>query len=170
MRDVVGDDSLFPDQRWSPGMSWNNIPTRSGTGISALTLDDNELPMQRLAGGAGQPPTLELLPYYSVDNRAVTVAAGTTDLDFDRLPGSRRAAPDRHDRRRRRARACSASASTIRPIMPPGGCKPLLEARGVRVTGEVAARHRPLRPADDPPIRNGAPPRPSRRRPTRSRG
>eukprot|EP01035_Chromulina_nebulosa_P006154 gene6153-8333_t len=29
--DVIGDDSWFPDQRWSPGMSWNNIPTRSGT-------------------------------------------------------------------------------------------------------------------------------------------
>ena len=35
--DVIGDDSLYPDQRWSPGMSWNNIPTRSGTAISALT-------------------------------------------------------------------------------------------------------------------------------------
>ena len=34
--DVIGDDTAFPDQRWSPGMSWNNIPTRSGTGISAL--------------------------------------------------------------------------------------------------------------------------------------
>ncbi|HYJ82365.1 MAG TPA: D-alanyl-D-alanine carboxypeptidase, partial [Allosphingosinicella sp.] len=41
--DVIGDDSLFPDQRWGPGMSWNNIPTRSGTAASALSLDDNEL-------------------------------------------------------------------------------------------------------------------------------
>ncbi|MEV9058618.1 D-alanyl-D-alanine carboxypeptidase, partial [Klebsiella pneumoniae] len=31
VHDVVGDDSLYPDQRWSPGMSWNNIPTKSGT-------------------------------------------------------------------------------------------------------------------------------------------
>jgi len=45
VRDVIGDDSWFPDMRWSPGMSWNNIATRSGTGVSALTLDDNELPV-----------------------------------------------------------------------------------------------------------------------------
>src|SRR5580765_5642258 len=30
VRNVVGDDSLFPDQRWSPGMSWNNIQSRYG--------------------------------------------------------------------------------------------------------------------------------------------
>ena len=46
----IGDDSLFPDQRWSPGMSWNNIPTRSGTAVSALSLDDNELPSAGRAG------------------------------------------------------------------------------------------------------------------------
>jgi len=44
VRNVIGDARLFPDQRWSPGMSWNNIGTDSGTAISALTLDDNELP------------------------------------------------------------------------------------------------------------------------------
>jgi D-alanyl-D-alanine carboxypeptidase/D-alanyl-D-alanine-endopeptidase (penicillin-binding protein 4) len=36
--------------------------------------------------------------------------------------------------------------------------KALLEARGVRVAGAVAARHRPARPADDPAARAGAPP------------
>jgi D-alanyl-D-alanine carboxypeptidase/D-alanyl-D-alanine-endopeptidase (penicillin-binding protein 4) len=35
--------------------------------------------------------------------------------------------------------------------------KSLLEARGVRVTGDVEVRHRPLRAADDPGRRNGAP-------------
>ena len=41
--DVTGDDTAFPDQRWSPGMSWNNIPSSDGTGISALTIDDNRV-------------------------------------------------------------------------------------------------------------------------------
>ena len=31
VRDVIGDATLFPDQRWSPGMSWNNIPTSSAS-------------------------------------------------------------------------------------------------------------------------------------------
>src|SRR3546814_269146 len=33
----------------------------------------------------------------------------------------------------------------------------MLEARGVRVTGEVQVRHRPLTPADDPAWRSGTP-------------
>ncbi|HLL31157.1 MAG TPA: D-alanyl-D-alanine carboxypeptidase, partial [Allosphingosinicella sp.] len=87
--DVVGDDSLFPDQRWSPGMSWNNIPTRSGTATSALSLDDNELPLRVFPAAPGKPPRLELPAYYTVDNRAVTVRSGATELSFDRFPGSR---------------------------------------------------------------------------------
>ena len=58
VRNVIGDDSFYPDQRWSPGMSWNNIPTWSGTAISALTLDDNELVLQVVRRPPpGQPPS-----------------------------------------------------------------------------------------------------------------
>jgi D-alanyl-D-alanine carboxypeptidase/D-alanyl-D-alanine-endopeptidase (penicillin-binding protein 4) len=62
VRHVIGDDTLFPDQRWSPGMSWNNIVTGYGTGVSALTLDDNEIRVRVTAAAAGQPPALEHLP------------------------------------------------------------------------------------------------------------
>ena len=157
VRDVIGDDSLFPDQRWSPGMSWNNIPTRSGTGISALSLDDNELALSVAPASPGQPPRLDLLPYYSVDNRAVTVAGGATALDFDRMPGSRRL-------RLGGTIAAGAEPQRLRlGIDDPADYaawrfKALLEARGVRVAGEALARHRPLRPADDPAVRKGAPP------------
>ena len=158
--DVIGDDSLFPDQRWSPGMSWNNIPTRSGTAISALTLDDNELPIRARPTAPGKPPTLELLPYYTIDNRAVTVPAGPAELSFDRLPGSRV------------VRLEGTIAAGAEPVLLRLGIddpadyaawrlKAMLEARGVRVTGAVVARHRPVRPADDPELRKGAPaPRP----------
>ncbi|MGZ8284007.1 MAG: D-alanyl-D-alanine carboxypeptidase/D-alanyl-D-alanine endopeptidase [Allosphingosinicella sp.] len=165
VRDVVGDDSLFPDQRWSPGMSWNNIPTRSGTATSALSLDDNELHLRVAPAALGQPPRLELLPYYDVDNRAVTVAAGPTALEFDRLPGSRSV-------RLGGTIAAGAEPELVRlGIDDPAHYaawrfKSLLEARGVRVTGEAGVRHRALRPADDPAIRNGAPPaRPPRSEP-----
>ncbi|MEO7178286.1 MAG: D-alanyl-D-alanine carboxypeptidase/D-alanyl-D-alanine-endopeptidase [Allosphingosinicella sp.] len=165
VRDVVGDDSLFPDQRWGPGMSWNNIPTRSGTAVSALTIDDNELPMQAFPTALGQPPRLELLPYYSIDNRAVTVASGPTALEFDRLPGTRSI-------RLTGTIAASAEPELLRlGIDDPADfaawrLKSLLEARGVRVTGAVAVRHRALRPADDPAVRGAAPPaRPPRAEP-----
>lgn len=157
VRDVVGDDTLFPDQRWAPGMSWNNLPTRSGTATSALSLDDNELPLRVAPAAVGKPPTLDVPPYYSVDNRAVTVAAGSANLDFDRLPGG----------------TVVRLTGTILAGAPPEllrlgiddpahyaawRFKALLEARGVRVTGTVAARHRPLSPADDPALRGSAPP------------
>ena len=158
VRHVVGDDSLFPDQRWSPGMSWNNIPTRSGTATSALSLDDNELAIRVVPTAPGRPPSLELLPYYDVDNRSVTVAAGgATALGFDRLPGSRSV-------RLTGTIAAGAEPGLLRlGIDDPAHYaawrfRALLEARGVRVAGEVAVRHRPLGPADDPAARKGAPP------------
>ena len=146
VHDVIGDDSFYPDQRWSPGMSWNNIPTSSGTAISALTLDDNELALRVTPTAAGHPPGLDAPPYYAIENRAVTVASGTTDLDIDRLPGSNLlrltgtivtgAAPERL----RLGIDDPAHYAAWR-------LRGLLAARGVRVTGAVVARHRPPGPA-----------------------
>ncbi|MFL6845834.1 MAG: D-alanyl-D-alanine carboxypeptidase/D-alanyl-D-alanine-endopeptidase [Allosphingosinicella sp.] len=154
VRDVIGDDVYFPDQRWSAGMSWNNIPTRSGTAASALTLDDNELAATVTPGAAGNPPAVELAPYYTIDNRAVTVTGGSTNLGVDRLPGSR----------------IVHLTGTIAAGAPPERLglgiddpadyaawrlKALLEARGVRVTGRILVRHR--RPEQPAPAANASP-------------
>lgn len=143
VRNIIGDDSEFPDERWSPGMSWNNIPTSSGTAISALTLDDNELPLVVTPRAAGQAPALDALPYYAIDNAAHTVAVGETDLDIARMPFSNRLL----------------LTGTILQSEPPQRIRlsvddpahyaawrlrALLEARGVRVAGTVSARHRSL--------------------------
>ncbi len=157
VHDVVGDDSLYPDQRWSPGMSWNNIPTRSGTATSALTLDDNELLLTVTPSAVGEAPKLDGLPYYTVDDRVVTVASGATDIGFDRDPNGMVL-------RLTGTIAAGAQPEHLRlGIDDPARyaawrLKALLEARGVRVTGEVSARHRALMPADDPAVRKGAPP------------
>ncbi len=157
VHDVIGDDSLYPDQRWSPGMSWNNMPTRSGTATSALTLDDNELALLVSPAAPGAPPKVEGLGYYTIDNRAVTVAGGATDLGYDRDPNG----------------MVLRLTGTIAAGAPPERLRlgiddpayyaawrlaALLEARGVRVTGTVSARHRQPMPADDPEVRKGAPP------------
>ena len=155
--EVVGDDSLFPDQRWSPGMSWNNIPTRSGTGISALSLDDNELAMRVVPTAPGKPPRVELPAYYGIDNRAVTVAAGATAIGIDRMPGS-------HVVRLTGTISQSAQPELLRiGIDDPAHYaawrfKEMLQQRGVRVSGGIGVRHRLLMPADDPTVRKGAPP------------
>lgn len=159
VRDVVGDDSLFPDERWSPGMSWNNIPTRSGTGVSALTLDDNELRVTVTPAAAGHGPArIAALPYYAIDNRVTT--GGRTAIGYDRMPGGRTL-------RIEGTIAPGAAAETLRVgIDDPADyaawrLRELLIARGVRVTGTVTVRHRPLAPGDDPATRGPAPaPRP----------
>lgn len=157
VRDVIGDDSYFPDQRWSPGMSWNNIPTRSGTGISALTLDDNELLLVATPSTPGKAPTIAVaLPYFEIDNRATTVASGKSTLDIDRMPFSRTI-------RITGTIAADAPPEKLRlGIDDPADYaawrfKALLEARGVKVSGDVVARHRPLQLYDDPAARGGAP-------------
>ena len=143
VRDVIGDDSFFPDQRWSPGMSWNNIPTWSGTAISALTLDDNELVLRVSPGAVGQPPALDAMPYYTIDNRAVTVATGETDLSYDRLPFGNvlrltgTILSGTEPRRLRLGIDDPAHYAAWR-------LRALLEARGVGVTGSVRAHLRPV--------------------------
>lgn len=156
VRDVIGDDSLFPDERWAPGMNWDDIPTRSGTAISALTLDDNELHLRVLPGAVGERATVDGLRYFAIDNDVITVAHGETKLRYDRMPMSR-------DLRLSGTIVVGAEPELLRlGIDDPAHyaawrMKTLLEARGVRVTGTVGARHRPLSPADDPAERKGAP-------------
>lgn len=137
-------------------MSWNNIPTDSGTAISALTVDDNELPLRVTPGAAGQPPGIDIEPYFTVDNKAMTIAQGDTDLSFERLPGGTV------------IRLTGTIAVGDEPEILELGIddpahfsawrfKRMLEARGVRVTGGLAARHRQLMPADKDTILDRAP-------------
>lgn len=138
-------------------MSWNNIQTRYGTAISALTLDDNELVIQVRPGAAGERPTLDMLPWYEVTNLATTVAQGETDLDVHRLPNSRTV-------RLTGTIVAGAEPEVLRlgiddpALFAAWRFRTLLEARGVKVTGDTDVRHRPLTPADDPEQRKGAPP------------
>ncbi|MET0308319.1 MAG: D-alanyl-D-alanine carboxypeptidase/D-alanyl-D-alanine-endopeptidase [Sphingomonas sp.] len=156
VRDVIGDDSLFPDQRWGPGMSWNNIPSPSGTAASALTLDDNELELSVTPGMADMPPALAGRFYYNVVNEARTVAGEADNLGYAREPNERV------------LRITGTIGAAAKPrVMRFGIDDPadyaatrfaeMLRDRGVKVTGRVRAVHRPLSPADDPEVRKGTP-------------
>jgi len=142
VRDVIGDDSYFPDQRWSPGMSWNNIGTGSGTAVSALTIDDNDLPLLVAPTAAGQAPQVQAPPYFSLRNDARTVAAGgPSALDVERLPGSKV------------LRLTGTVPLGTKPLRmhlgiddpadyAAGRLAALLAERRVRVTGRILVRHR----------------------------
>ena len=142
VRDVIGDDSFWPDQRWSPGMSWNNIGTDDGTAASALNLDDNQIAIGIYPGAPGQAPTVTMPPYFTLHNEAITGPVGSPkSLAFERgvngtelrLYGS--------------IPAGSASLTEHVGIDDPAHYaawtfRRMLEARGVKVTGKVRVLHR----------------------------
>ncbi|ANY20957.1 D-alanyl-D-alanine carboxypeptidase precursor [Tsuneonella dongtanensis] len=157
VRNVVGDAAAFPDQRWSPGMSWNNIPTRSGTGISALSIDDNEILASVAPGKLGELPAVTLPSYYSLMNLATTVPGNKVELGYDRAPNGRELVLTG-------SIGVDAKPETLRlGVDDPAHyaawrLAEMLRVRGVRVTGEVSSRYRPLLPSDDPAVRGDAPP------------
>lgn len=156
VRDVVGDATAFPDQRWSPGMSWNNMPTRSGTGISALSIDNNEIAAKVTPGAVGTPPKVDLPAYYTVENHARTVSGTDQTIGYDRTPGSHRLIMTGT------IGADSAPVALRLGVDDPAHytawqLAEMLRARGVRVSGKVVAWHRTLLPEDDPAIRGAAP-------------
>lgn len=143
-------------------MSWNNIPTKDGTAISALTLDDNEWLLRVVPTTPGQPPRLEHLAYHVVENRAVTVAGGETALHFHRMPGSRHALLGG-------TVAVGAEPELLRlGIDDPAHyaawrLSTLLRERGVRVNRAASAVHRPPLPGQpapppEPPLAQLTPP------------
>ncbi len=153
--DVVGDASWFPDQRWSPGMSWNNIGTDSGTAIAALGIDDNEVRVEVRPGASGQPPLVTINDYFTLRNEAVTIApGGKTSLAFDRAPGSM-------DLRLYGEIAADAAPFIDRlGIDDPAhyaawALRRQLAGRGVVVKGAVRSVYRPVTLIDDPKQREG---------------
>lgn len=160
VHDVIGDDSAFPDERWPQGMSWNNQAGRYGTAISALTIDDNVAELSVTPGTLGAPPAIGGDGYYRIENRAVTVAGARSALEVTRLPGSDVL----------RISGSVGVSAAPRPLLvgiddpahrAAWRLERLLRDAGVRVTGTVTVRHRPLSASDDPAVRGTAPaPRP----------
>jgi D-alanyl-D-alanine carboxypeptidase/D-alanyl-D-alanine-endopeptidase (penicillin-binding protein 4) len=156
---VIGDDSLFPDERWSPGMSWNNIPTRSGTATSALTLDDNEEVITVTAGPDGKA-NFASSGYFTLQNEVevlpqITAMAevsassppkpapqviNRTNLDVARLPGSKVL-------RITGTLVTGSKPQTVRAGVDDPAERAawtlaqMLRARGVKVVGRISARH-----------------------------
>ncbi len=153
--DVIGDDSFFPDERWPSGMSWNNMTSRYGTAISALSIDDNEWRVTVTPGAVGDAARIDGDGYESIDNHVTTGLE--TDLATMRMPGSGRL-------RVWGTIAQGAAPETVRVgIEDPAHraawlMRRMLESRGVRVTGDVGTRHRAISPSDDP-ARGGPAPR-----------
>lgn len=154
--DVIGDDRLYPDERWGPGWSWEDLQTSFGTAVSALTVNDNVVTLEVTPGEAAGAPLRtawqggdDLLV---LETEAITVGEGEADLRLERQPGS--------DAVRLYGRMpVQGTAITLRigiddpAAMAAERFRRLLEQRGVVIEGRVRSRHRPLALADDPAAR-----------------
>lgn len=85
--DVIGDDRRYP---WAPyPESWTADDVRHdfGAPVSALALDDNAVSIAIHPGGRIEvTPTVE---YFTIQNRATTVAGSRDSIVLTRVPGSR---------------------------------------------------------------------------------
>ncbi|NQY40028.1 MAG: D-alanyl-D-alanine carboxypeptidase/D-alanyl-D-alanine-endopeptidase [Henriciella sp.] len=151
---VVGDDTLFPFERWGPGWSQEDLTFYYGTAISALSVNDNLVWIDVSPGDAAGDLAMVSWQagddYYELDNQLRTAPEeGDWAMRIERLPGEQTV------RFYGEIPVGSAQRSYRLAIDNPADYtawrfKNLLEARGISV-GTVETRHRPLSLADEAP-------------------
>jgi serine-type D-Ala-D-Ala carboxypeptidase/endopeptidase (penicillin-binding protein 4) len=148
---VVGDDTLMPWQPYAPGWSIDFALWYYGAPVNSLMIGDNSIHLSIAPGDrAGQPAVVTLtptIPYYTVENNVTTVDQDVpTHTDIERsvlVSGGSRV-----------LRLYGTIAMKARPqnndigIEDPAeyaamALKAALEQRGINVTGEAMAKHRP---------------------------
>lgn len=152
---VIADETLYPREPWPPGWNQEDMVTRSGAPISALTVNSNELGLIVRPGedvGAPGEITYRNGPeLYDIDNHVDTIAADSpleTWVVAERIPG------DIDIRVFGRIKAGADPVSlpvSVHDTAWAAGMrlKLLLESRGIPVTDGIEARYRPLRLFDD---------------------
>lgn len=156
--DVIGDDGLYPDERWGPGWSWEDMQESFGAAVSALTVNDNVVVLEVTPGaavGAAVQATWragdDLQP---IEIGAVTTADGDADLRLERRPGQEGVRLD--GRMPLGGTMASLRVGLDDPALTAARrFRRLLEARGVTVEGEVRSRHRSRTLADENARRAG---------------
>ncbi|GAB5454557.1 MAG: D-alanyl-D-alanine carboxypeptidase/D-alanyl-D-alanine-endopeptidase [Henriciella sp.] len=151
---VVGDDTLFPFERWGPGWSQEDLTFYYGTAVSALSVNDNVVWVDVAPGAAaGDLANVSWQTgdeYFALDNQLITTAEDSDRaMRIERLPGTRTVRfygeipADAAQRSYRLAIDNPADYTAWR-------FKTLLEARGISV-GAIETRHRPLALVDEAP-------------------
>lgn len=167
INDLVGDDTLYPDQPWAQGWSWEDLVTRSGAATSALTVNNNEVAIEVKPGAAPGDPA-------EVSWRAMDVLGGGYPYDLRNDVVTVADADDREDaigverlsnpsivRAYGEIEVSSAARNIPVAVISPAASAAwrfeyLLEERGVVIDGEVRVEHRPVVLADNPEYRKEA--------------
>jgi D-alanyl-D-alanine carboxypeptidase/D-alanyl-D-alanine-endopeptidase (penicillin-binding protein 4) len=148
---VIADETLYSREPWPPGWNQDDMVTRSGAPVSALTVNSNEVPLVVRPGAqAGDLATIDYRigpELYEIDNHVDTIAADAADETLvlaERIPG------DTAVRVYGRIKVGDAPLNLPVAVHDPAWAaaarfKTLLEARGIKVADGFEARYRPLR-------------------------
>ena len=152
---VIADETLYPREPWPPGWNQDDMVTRSGAPVSALTVNSNELTLVvspgSEAGAPGEISYREGPELYDINNHVDTIAANSaleTHVLAERIPG------DVDIRVYGRIRVGDMPVNlpvSVHDTAWAAGMRfqLLLEARGIAVTDGIEARYRPLKLFDD---------------------
>ncbi|HKV05145.1 MAG TPA: D-alanyl-D-alanine carboxypeptidase/D-alanyl-D-alanine-endopeptidase [Candidatus Acidoferrales bacterium] len=145
--DVAADDSYFPYDPYPAGWSTGDLFFTFGAPVSAIALNENTFSIEVQPGGhAGEPATVQTAPEAALGTFTQEITTGPAESKPDfavvRQPGLnflllRGVIPAGHSPIRLDL-AMSAPAQTAALAL-----KQVLEARGVRVTGEIRVQHAP---------------------------
>jgi D-alanyl-D-alanine carboxypeptidase/D-alanyl-D-alanine-endopeptidase (penicillin-binding protein 4) len=147
---LIADETLYTREPWPPGWSLDDIVTRSGAPVSALTVNSNEVGLVISPGP--QPGALAIVDYslgpelYDIDNHVDTIPTDSVDETLvlaERIPG------DTSVRVYGRIKSGAAPIRLPVAVHDPAWAaavrfKTLLEARGVTVADGFEARYRAL--------------------------
>lgn len=147
---VIADETLYAREPWPPGWNLDDIVTRSGAPVSALTVNSNEFDL--VVRPAGIPGLLAELSWrappelYDIDNHVETIPADSLQdsrVLAERIPG------DTDVRVYGRIKADAPALSLPVAVHDPAWAaasrlKTLLEKSGIKVGYGLEARYRPL--------------------------
>lgn len=152
--DIVADDSYFPYEPYPEGWAAGDLPEDYGAAVSAICFDDNGLDIKVTPGdhvGAPAWVTVEPWPGYEVYDFAITTGATDSQVHFDTV-----AEPSPIRYLIRGSVPLGHATIDVPAAMPDPAnytahvLKQMLNARGIRVTGDARARHAPPAPENPP--------------------
>lgn len=85
---IIGDATAFADDRWSQGMSWNNMMGWPGTAVGALMVDDNEVALTITPDSDTGGISLTHNGYFTITNRLKMAGTAEADINYYRAPTS----------------------------------------------------------------------------------
>lgn len=148
--EVVGDDTLFPQEPYPPSWNADDFVWGYGAPVSALTVANNQLRLTVTPGKAGEPATIALdqhgVDYYDVQEAVETLAAkAVAGFTVERVPGRTRTLRVFGTIAEGAGTDTEQIAIDNPALYAAMAFKMVLMAQGISVPGQAGVQHRPER-------------------------